>query len=235
MNCPICNNKNASHGRILEAKCMFTEKTLIRNECHECGVIFGTEEMITSSKEDMSKAYRDLYNGYAEADTAVFSIDTFMELSPCKNKKYLDFGCGKWSNSIKILRNDGYDIIGYDAYVKSNEYVISDINILKTMKFDGIISHNVIEHVQCPVTFFALLNNLLAPDGKMSHSSECYEYKREESIFHLFFFTGKSVNVLCEKTGFILLDRKLKQIDYNEYTCKYTCCLFYKTCDSKNL
>lgn len=39
-------------------------------------------------------------------------------------------------------------------------------------------------------------------NSKMAHSTPCYKYACEYTRFHLVFLTGKSVERLCEKTGF---------------------------------
>lgn len=38
----------------------------------------------------------------------------------------------------------------------------------------------------------------------MAHSTPCYEYRYDYSIFHLYFFIGRSLELLAKKTGFEL-------------------------------
>lgn len=47
---------------------------------------------------------------------------------------------------------------------------------------------------------------LVAPDALMAHTTECYDYKYEYTRFHLYFFTGKALDVLCEKARLNLLE-----------------------------
>ena len=40
----------------------------------------------------------------------------------------------------------------------------------------------------------------------MAHATPCYEYLYEYTRFHLFFFAGKSKDLLLEKAGLQLVD-----------------------------
>jgi len=224
MDCPICGSVTTA-GKILEITCCFTGKLLRRRECPSCGLIFGPEDMILASPEEMDKAYERVYSSYAEGDTTAFAVDTFRRLSPSKEGKYLDFGCGRWSRTLETLKTDGYDVVGYDPYERNDHLVISDLVSLQQNRFDGIMSHNVIEHVQSPLSFFFLLRELLKPGSKMAHSTECYDYRVAQSGLHLFFFTGNSVKILCERTGFSLVSR----VNRTTSGIADTCCVFERS------
>ena len=217
MRCPICGS-NSENGRLLSSKCMFTKRDLVRTECCSCGVVFGPEYMMSSTDEFISSEYEKLYKTYGEGDTTKYGTQTFNDMSPSKDGTYLDYGCGRWSRTEEVLSSSGYKVKGYDPYVNvPGEHMIADIS---GKTFDGIFSHNVIEHLRDPVSTFKVLSRMLKPHGIMAHSTECYDYKIEYSQFHLFFFKGTSVERLCDKTGFSLLDRKT----YPEYKC----CIFRK-------
>ena len=52
------------------------------------------------------------------------------------------------------------------------------------------------------------MNKMLKPNGFMVHSTPPIEkYVYENTRFHTFFYTGKSIEVLAEKTGFKIIDR----------------------------
>ena len=71
------------------------------------------------------------------------------------------------------------------------------------------MSHNVIDHFKDPVSVFANLRRLLRNSSSpMVHATPCYEYLYEYTRFHLYFFTGRSVDYLCEKSGFRVEDRQ---------------------------
>ena len=70
-----------------------------------------------------------------------------------------------------------------------------------SVKFDAIFSNNVIEHFRDPVAQFEDFKTILANDGRMAHSSPCYEYAYPFTRFHTLFLIGKSPHVLAERTG----------------------------------
>jgi 2-polyprenyl-3-methyl-5-hydroxy-6-metoxy-1,4-benzoquinol methylase len=74
-------------------------------------------------------------------------------------------------------------------------------------QFDGIFTHNFLEHPQDPRTFFAELHRLLKPGGAMAHSTPCFELRYDASPFHLYFFVGRSFETLCARTGFVVVER----------------------------
>ena len=69
------------------------------------------------------------------------------------------------------------------------------------MSFDGIFSNNVLEHLANPIEEIKLMRKLLKPEGILLHATPCFEYLYEFTRFHLFFFLGRSREVLAEKTG----------------------------------
>jgi len=91
----------------------------------------------------------------------------------------------------------GYNLISYDFAFKDS---------LPDILFDGIMSNSLIEHLQNPIETFKLFNRMLKPDGVMSHSTDCYEYKIEYTSFHLYFYEGTSLSMLCEQSGFQITD-----------------------------
>lgn len=42
---------------------------------------------------------------------------------------------------------------------------------------------------------------IMSDDGIMVHSTACYNYIYEYTRFHLFFYTGTSVEEICKQTG----------------------------------
>lgn len=197
MKCPICNCEK------LESKnshCIFTNVPILRNKCLNCDLIFGPIDIINLPPLELIKMYKKLYSTYKEADFTDREVRTFLSMNPNKDGLYLNFGSGIWSNSSKIIKSMGYNIECYDFSFDS----IDNTNLDK--KYDGIMSHNVIEHLQSPEETFNYFWKILKKDGVMSHSTECYAYCYEYSIFHLYFLIGKSLQLLSDKTGFTLHD-----------------------------
>lgn len=166
--------------------------------------------MFDLSSQEFDLDYMQHYTVFNEGDTTEDEIFTFYQLNPSKEGVYLNYGCGAWSKSINELRREGYNVYGFEPYVstESSPYIINNINELKKMSFDGIFTNNVLEHLLDPVQSFSLFKSLLKDQNSiMVHSTPCYEYLYEYTRFHLIFYTGRSINTLCKKTGLIALDR----------------------------
>jgi len=196
--CPICGATGPFEPK--HSICQFTKTPIGRLSCPGCNVIFGPLDMISMSLEQMNEEYERLYSSYSEGDTTEYETSTFMSLPPIQGKTYLNFGAGRWSRTTKNLKAAGYDVTAYDPFV-SSEWVSSDSSVLER-KYDGIFSHNVIEHLQDPVGTFRQMASMLKPSGTMAHSTACYEYRYEYSKYHLFFYLGRSPEILSSITGF---------------------------------
>jgi len=130
-------------------------------------------------------------------------LETFQLLNPRRGRRYLNYGCGRWSSAMTRIRDQGYDVIGFDPYVADpgDHHVLNDYRLLSMMCFDGIMSHNLLEHLVDPQSSLTFMASMLRKGGVMAHSTECYEYKHEYSRFHLFFFVGDSLGVLSRNSG----------------------------------
>jgi hypothetical protein len=209
ISCRICGySANIDTFKKLISRCMFEGGKLERYECPQCGLIFGPLKFLLLDEPSVADEYKTLYEIYAEPSTTDYEVKTFMALNPKRDGIFLNYGCGAWSNSIRLLREHGWSVFGYEPYAcPNNPYVISNENTLLSMKFDGIFSHNLIEHLQYPLRFFQLMKSLLKNSaGKMAHSTACYDYAYEFTRFHLHFYTGKSIDYLCNIIGLRIAD-----------------------------
>ena len=226
--CKICNGKiETSIAKQYHSECIFKGGTLIRFECPHCGCIIGPLKMLTLDNDTFDLDYTQHYSIFSEGDTTENEKFTFYQLKPQKNKCYLNYGCGSWSRTINELRSDGYDVYGYDPYSYNSDcpYIINSTDVLKNMRFDGIFSNNVLEHLTDPIETFILFRNLLKDNNStMIHSTPCYEYLYEYTRFHLFFYTGESLRILCDQVGLEAYGR-YDEIRFNN---TYTSFLFRK-------
>lgn len=202
LTCYICDfYGKTDEYKFMLAQDIFHAGTLIRFKCPKCGVIFGDMWFLLLSLEEIGNDYTDLYSYYKEGDTTLCIYETLKSIGILnksdKSKKILDYACGRWNNIISKLNNDGYDVKGYDKYIKSNNPNI--LNSIDGIKFDIIYSNNFIEHVINPVND---LNNILVnlnDDGILILISPCFEYVIEYSHFNTFFFVDNSLDYLCNK------------------------------------
>lgn len=144
----------------------------------------------------------------------------------------LDFGCGPNFRASRELRDKGYnayscDIIPGlpydDKFFQYDKYQVHKYNNF----FSVISSVDVIEHLSNPVRDFKDFNLMLVPGGVMVHFSPMIEYfplfgSHADTAFHTCFFSDKSLRILCEKTGFKLIDKVYKHPGYWYYVFKKT-------------
>jgi SAM-dependent methyltransferase len=162
--------------------------------------------MLSIDDEMLDLEYRIIYRIISEGNTTESVIRTFHLLSPKKNGIYLDFGCGgEWSEAIIRLGKEGWNIYGFEPNANhSAEYVFTNWNEVENLLYDGILSHNVIEHLFDPVATTKRLSRLLIPDGRLVYATACFEYRYDFSRFHVFFFTGRSPEVLADLSGMLI-------------------------------
>ncbi len=210
LSCPLCDyhGEVASFGRFVTG-CMFEGGTLVRHQCPECDLIFGAQKILSLSEAELSRDYEWHYQIFAEGDSTLQEIRAFHALKPGKDRVYLNWGSGAWSDTIDLLRQDGWNVYGYEphsAATVSSPHIISSMEQLSTMRFDGIFSNNVLEHLRYPVRELSVMRTLLKNGGKMSHATPCFEYLYEFTRFHLFFYLGRSRSILAAKAEFDIDD-----------------------------
>lgn len=234
--CGICGYKNVmSSFETKETDCIFEGGHLVRYICPECGVIFGPVKFSKQLKYDndfrplyagrvinrFDDDYVVHYTGFSEGDSTDKEILAFRQLKPEKGKVYLNYGCGSWSHSLQKLSEDGYTVHGYEPYSTDTGHpqMITDKETLSTMKFDGIFSNDLLEHLPDPVSELIFMKSLLRnSEARMSHSTACYAYMYEHTRFHMYFFTGRSLDVMCRRAGLkhseLIRDEKI-----NDFLC----------------
>lgn len=208
--CGICGHSDqVSNLEKRVSKCIFDGGELVRYVCPECGVVFGPVKFSRQSAKKRDDDYTVHYTGYHEGDSTEKEMKSFMRLEPTKEGVYLNYGCGSWSHTMQLLREQGYQVYGYEPYSKDvdNPFIISDRSRLSKMRFNGIFSNDVLEHFVDPAEELRFMKSLLAtPSSMMAHTTGCYLYRYEHTRFHTFFFTGNSLDVLCSKAGLRIVE-----------------------------
>lgn len=207
LTCVICEysdlNKNFKK---LYCNDIFNAGTLIRHKCPNCGLIFGDLRFLSLSEEEINNDYEDVYSYFVEANCVPGILYNLNSLDIFKNKNlsYLDYACGIGS-MIPVLKNLGYNIYGYDKHVKSQNV----LNNIDNMKFDVIYANNFIEHVINPIADIQNILLHLNDNGYIIMMSDCFdEYKIEFTHYHLYFYTGDSLNILCDKLNLDIIESK---------------------------
>lgn len=223
MKCKICNFLfDETKIEALKAKCFFSKEDLTRYRCPKCSVIFGDMKIINLSQKELGFEYEKLYKTYKEADNTNLEVQLLKSIAPTpdKTKFYINWGCGgSWSRTLNVAANLGYNLVGYDIGAKTEDnFIINNLDTIEDESVDGIISNNYIEHMQDPIKEFSLMNSKMKKGSLMIHSTPCWRYYVEWTKFHLFFFEGPSLEILCEKTNFKLIkDYPVPEYPYKEY------------------
>ena len=223
--CPICHHTAAKN--VYETKlsyCRFGGGRLERYLCPECGVIFGPLKMMNLSPEQLAAEYRQAYAVYSESDCTAQEESIFFDLDSKPDGIYLNYGAGAWNSTLLHLREKGYTVYNFEPFAPaaSGDFLITDFDLLSRMKFDGIFSNDLLEHLPDPVGTLKFMKTLLKPGGVMIHGSGCFDYEFPYTRFHLFFYTGSSLKRIAEMAGlqYSLSDRVF---DYSPFRkCRFT-------------
>lgn len=222
LSCVICGYQGKRNTfRTMESDCIFNGGHLIRYVCPECGAVFGPTKFSERSQQQIDDDYQIHYLGFSEGDSSYKEERAFKMLEPDKGGVYLNYGCGHWSGTLQKLRDEGYQVYGYEPYSPEvgNPYMITDKEELKKMRFDGIFSNDLLEHLLDPVSELREMKELLISNqSKMSHCTSCYTYKYEYTRFHTCFFLGNSVQRMSELAGLQISDQ-CDDMEKNDFYC----------------
>lgn len=207
--CQLCGEAPGAEGfEEIVSQCVFLGGRLLRHKCPHCDVVFGPQKMFALDAEMLDLDYRNLYRIYSEGNSTASVIRTFHLLNPVKGGTYLDFGCGgEWSEAIERLRADGWDVYGFEPSAgRSSACVYSDWAEIEGRQFNGILTHNVLEHLFDPIGTTGKLGRLLVPGGRLVHATPCFDYRYDFTHYHVFFFTGRSPEVMASRAGMKIID-----------------------------
>jgi len=163
-------------------------------------------------------------------------------LEVSRNLHILDLGCGNGTIALKLLE-EGFDIYGVDAsetgismanklYHKNelsyetDRFFVADFDerwggILGDVRFDTIISTQVIEHVYSPKSYIGLCKSILPPNGILIITTPYHGYFKNLALAltgkmdqhftalweggHIKFFSKKTMGSLLQANGFNIL------------------------------
>ena len=203
--CALCGHTALSAAfQALTSHCIFGGGVLVRHKCPECDVIFGADKMLEMTPAELTQEYEWHYKVYEEGDSTPAEIRAFHSLNPSRDGVYVNYGAGAWSRSVPQLREQGWNVHAYEPHASASDteaWCISDEKQLKAMHFDGLFSNNVLEHLRNPANDLRRMMSMLKPGARMAHATPCYEYLYEFTRFHLFFFPGRSRELLASKSG----------------------------------
>ena len=149
MKCPICSCQDGDF-KVFEDNCIFVkiegiDQHLIRHQCPSCDIIFGPQQMLNLTKEELGLAYKKLFDtGHRDDGRATVGceVDNLLSLNPTTDGIYLNWG-SQASMAPEKVRALGYKLFNYEPFMTDNlssDYMSTEQ--VNNQKFDGIISHN---------------------------------------------------------------------------------------------
>lgn len=207
--CPLCGHRasgGAGSFRPLMSYCIFGGGDLLRHVCPACDLVFGPQKVLALSEHALAEEYDWHYRVYTEGDSTDQEVRAFHALNPRRDGVYLNWGAGDWSRTLDVLRAEGWNVMGFEPHPSGatpRPGVITDWQKLGTMRFDGIFSNNVLEHLRYPVRELRAMAELLASGGRLSHATPCFAYRYEFTRFHIFFYPGRSRDLLARQAGLV--------------------------------
>ena len=189
--CPLCLNSSTS---------FYKDEFYL---CSCCDAIFRAAEKLLDNEKEKQR-----YESHTN-DSNDLGYQNFV--APITNavlKKFskddigLDFGCGKDSPIVKVLRKNEYEILEYDPFFFDDKKLLEK-------KYDYIACCEVIEHFYNPKKEFALLKKLLKEDGILYLMTGIYNstidfskwwYKNDPT--HVFIFQEKTFEYIKKEFDF---------------------------------
>lgn len=196
--CPLCLNSSTQFYKDEFYLCSYCE-----------GIFRPAEKLLDNEKE------KQRYESHTN-DSDDLGYQNFV--APITNavlKKFskddigLDFGCGKDSPIVKVLRKNEYEILEYDPFFFDDKKLLEK-------KYDYIACCEVIEHFYNPKKEFELLKKLLKEDGILYLMTGIYNstidfskwwYKNDPT--HVFIFQKKTFEYI--KKDFDFKDLKIEK------------------------
>ena len=139
-----------------------------------------------------------------------------------KNAKILDIGCGG-GEILKRLEALGFtDLTGSDPFIEKDVYLSDNLRLLKKDitelegKYDIIMLHHCLEHMDNHAEVLAQLDNLLAENGRLLiripvYSKPLFDKYGVDLVTldpprHLFIHSLESITSILEKQGFDVIE-----------------------------
>jgi SAM-dependent methyltransferase len=197
--CPLCS----SHANWF---CDYFKDVVDFFKCDNCLSIF--KSSLSFPNYSLEKTRYETHNNDVHDkryQKFVIPITQAIEQEFHINSTGLDYGCGTGPVATFVLEGKGYKIRLYDPFFYPDESY-------KKESYDFIICCEVMEHFFDPNMEFIKLKNLLKPNSKLycktkmiSDTINIQDFKSwhyKDDPTHVFFYTPKSLQVICEISDF---------------------------------
>jgi SAM-dependent methyltransferase len=224
--CPICSSEKEKHSLLYKYAAFSFKK------CKICGLVLQNPQPVF---KDISRRYDKEYFDYEiKNEESFFSLMDmalsdigfdFLDFSDLP-KRILDIGCatGKFLYEFK---NKGWDVSGIEICHEAAEYgnKYRNVNIhnctlekaaFPEKSFSVVHASHLIEHLNDPASFFGEVHRILNDKGYLIivtpniDSFQNFIFKsgwRSAIADHLFLYSLKTLEKICNNNGFILLKK----------------------------
>ena len=223
-NCPICNSKNIKKIGDKNTININSEEMVSLVECSNCGHWFILPMPNQRYLNNLYKIGSEFVvsKGYAGREIPEDSeiekyISRFKKYKPSLAEiNYLEIGVGP-GHYFNYFEKNAKLSFGVDpcSYRPENPNIVEDISLIpKNLKFDIILIQDVLEHLENPIDMLSNIREFANKDAILScgfPNKDCMVAKNMKEkwrmimpVGHLHYFSKKSVNIMLEKSGWIL-------------------------------
>ena len=175
--CPLC--RSGSYKEYVWAPSHYGPEKFRVTKCQSCSMIYTNPQPVTYTSE---VAERGVLNRHfsppkLERHRRMASLVLSVLARHVKGRRVLDFGCGEGA-FVAQARAEGWDAVGTDLnhglVVHANGYwkfdalrpgSLEEFLTTRPSPFDAVVTSQVFEHLQDPVTIGRQLRQLLKPGG----------------------------------------------------------------------
>lgn len=242
MRCIICKNNKfiqVWNDKLRDSQNSFTKNKEIILKCKKCDLVFLKNlkkdlenSFIAREKFNKNNSIKEFYNFHQKREINKFK--RIISLIDPKNKSILESNCGA-GVILNHLKNKcketaGLDDINYKNHVISNGHLFfSNLDEIKTKKFDIIFSLSELEHKYDPISFLKKLKKILKNKGiivlRIPNYNNIYMLllgfyfkKFDFRTSHNFYFSEKNLDMLFHKCKFKIVQK----VGHNEYSFNHT-------------
>ena len=194
-----------------------THKNRTFCKCLACGSVF-LDPLLLPNKIDEKNRYQLHQNNEDDIGYQNFVTPLINEVISQTDTKQLglDFGSGPTPIISILLKKLGYNLLQYDPYFCNQPNVFN-------LKYDFIISCEVIEHLHKPLVEFTRLYSCLKENGRLFCMTDLLPTKTEFSNWyykndstHVIFYSPKSLEWIKRSCGFKSVEIKNRVIIFTK-------------------
>lgn len=166
MICPLCHSGDVGGDVVFFYE--NTKNQRLYYDCTNCKLIFlQPAQQLTLEAEKRRYLLHNNDVSDIHYQNFVSDLENYVKENFAPGKSGLDFGAGTGPVLSMLLKNSGYLMSLYDPFFHADEAVLK-------VRYDFIVSCEVVEHFNCPRKEFDLLNTLLKKGAALVIKTHLY-------------------------------------------------------------